>query len=213
MTMKTLRPYCVCFIAIFVLVSCQNQPRIKMDIAYPDLISPIYYIDTFQVISPRIAIVDSVSYIFSLEKLMPFENKADFLRQKGVIRRLTPNMHTQRVIDYIKIFEHHNWKKTLSSLATQNEFEFEEIYLPDDSINNIPVYKFVFQPETFLLTFVSSVDSVIRPKGVDDVILDIVYTNDYVLALSPIYRKQDLRKINELWYRRLHGRELDWSKY
>ncbi len=195
------------------MVSCQNQPRIKNDITYPDLISPIYYIDTFQIISPRIAIVDSVSYIFSLEKLMPFEDKEDFLRQRGVIRYLTPNLHWHRVIDYMEIYEHQNWKKTFSSLATQNEFEFEEMYLPDDSINNFAVYKFVFEPETFLLTFICSVDSVIKPEGVDDVILDIVYTKDYMLALAPIFSKRDLRKINELWYHRLHGRELDWSKY
>lgn len=202
-------------VAFLLQVSCNrnNQPRIKEGLTFPDLISPIYYIDTFQIISPRIAFVDSVPYIFSLEKLMPFDSKKEFLKQKGVIRFLTPDLHFHRVIVYLKIYEYGNWKKTFENLATQNEFYFDEMFLPDDSLKNIPVFKFAFEPEKFLLTSIASIDSVVTAIGHEDSILDIMFSQDYMLALAPIYSKQDLKKINQLWFRRIHGRDLNWRDY
>lgn len=211
--MKTLKIYFVVFIASFYLLSCDDRPHIKKDIEYPDLISPIYYIDTFQIISPRVALVDSVPYIFSLEKMEPFESKDDFQDHKSVIRYFTPDLHFFRSINYLKIYEHQDWEKTFRYMMVQNEFYFEDMFLSDDSINNIPVYKFIFEPETFLLTLISPIDSLIRQEGHDDVILDIIFTKDYFLAIAPIYSEHDLIKINELLYRRRHGIDLDWSKY
>lgn len=212
----------ICFlisVTFLGLLSCNDQPRIGKGIVYPDMISPIYYVDTFQIKSPRIALVDSVPYIFSWEKMMPFEDKEDFLNQKGVIQFLTPELHMNREITYLEIYEFQNSKKTFVGLAEENEFYFDELFLPDDSLKNIPVKKFVFEPEKFLLTLISTKDSLIKPKGLEyndpanDVVLDVIFSKDYILALVPIYSKQDLRTINELWYRRLHGREIDWNDY
>ena len=199
--MKTMKNYFMVFIASFYMLSCNDQPHIKKDIEYPDLISPIYYIDTFQIITPRVAIVDSVPYIFSLEKMEPFEDKEGFLDQKGVIRYFTPSLHFFRIIYYIEIYERPNRKKTFSYMMSQNEFYFEEMFLPDDSLNDIPVYSFVIEPKTFLLTLISPIDSLITQEGHDDVILDIEFAKDYFLALAPIYNKKDLKKIYELSYR------------
>lgn len=211
--MKRLKICFVIFIASYHLLSCDDRPYIRKHIEYPDMISPIYYIDTFQIISPRVAIVDSVPYIFSLEKIEPFENKEDFLDHKNVIRYFTPDLHFFRSIYYLTIYGRKNWEKTFRYMLVQNEFYFEEMFLSDDSINNIPVYKFVFEPETFLLTLISPIDSLIRQEGHDDVILDIIFTKDYFLALAPIYSERDLKKINELWYYHLWGEDLDLSKY
>jgi hypothetical protein len=192
-------------IASLSLVCCLEQPRIKKSKVYPDLISPIYYIDTFQIISPRVAIVDSIPYIFS--GVMPFEDKEDFLMQKGVVRYLTPEMNFHRAIYYAKIHEYQNVSKPLYLLMNQNEFYFDEMFFRTDSIENIPVFKFVYEPETYLLTLISTIDSVIMDAGHDDVIMDIMFAKNYILALAPIYRKQDLRKINELWKHRNYSSE------
>lgn len=202
-------------IALLFIVSCKrdNQPRIKEGIAYPDLISPIYYIDTFQINSPRIAYIDSVPYIFSLENMVPFKDKDDFLKQKGVIRFLTHHIHSIRTIYYLGIYEDQNWQQSFQYLMTQNDFYFEEMFVPGDSIKDIPVYKFAFEPDKFLLTLFSSIDSVVTAYGHDDSILDILYTKDYTLALAPIYTKQDLKKINNLWFRQIHGRDINWRDY
>jgi hypothetical protein len=205
--MKTLLNCLMGLIASLSLVSCLEQPRIKNGKVYPDLISPIYYIDTFQVISPRVAVVDSIPYIFS--GMMPFEDKEGFLMQKGVVRYLTPEMNFHRAIYYARIHEYQNVSKTLYLLMNQNEFYFDEMFFQIDSIDNIPVFKFVYEPETYLLTLISTIDSVVMDAGHEDVVMDIIFSKNYMLALAPIYRKEDLRKINELWDRRIYSIELD----
>ena len=207
--MKTQNMLFIYFIILILQVSCNinDQPNIKKGLEYPDLISPIYYIDTFQIISPRVAIVDSVPYIFSLERMIPFEDKKDFLNQKGTMRFLTPDLNSIRSIEYLKIHEYQNWKKSLRYLSYQNEFYFDEIFIKDDSIQNIPIYTFLFEPECFILTFFATIDSVVTPIGHDDSLLEIMYSKDYLLALIPIYNKGDLKKINKLEYQRMHSRE------
>lgn len=191
-------------------MSCNEQPCIRNGVTYPDLISPIYYIETFQIDSPRVALIDSVPYIFSLENMVPFEDKQDFLGQKGVIRYLTPDLFSHRQIYSITTEDHKKRSKSVSGIVEENSFYFDEMFIQDNSLNNLPVYKFVFEPERFILTFISEIDSVI---GDGDQIFDIQFSNDYSLAMAPLFSESDLKRINELWYRKLHGRELDWSRY
>lgn len=200
-------------IALLLIVSCvfDRQPYIEKDITYPDGISPIYYVDTFQIISPRVALVDSVPYIFSLESIEPFEDQDDFINQKGVISYLTPDLHFYRLIYYFKSQNYKNNKKTFATIAEQNDFYFEEMFILDDSLKIIPVYKFAFEPDYFLLTLISRIDSFVMPY--DDAISDVIFTKDYFLALTPIFNKRDLRKINNLYFRQLHGRDINWRDY
>lgn len=208
--MNTLRFIFAALVVSLSLMSCNEQPCIRKDVTYPDLISPIYYVDFIQIDSPRIAFVNSVPYIFSSEKVMLFEDEQDFLRQKGVIRYLTPNLLSHRYINYLNIYDTKKRTKWFDDIVIENKFYFDEMFLPDDSLGNIPVYKFAFEPEGFVLTLISEIDSVIADG---DQIYDILFSNDYSLALAPILSKGDLRRINELWYRRLHGRDLDWGRY
>jgi len=183
--------------------NCDDHPQIKQDIKYPDLISPIYYIDTFRIVDPRIAIIDSVPYIFSFNDVETFSTKDDFLNQKGLIPFLTPHLHFSRTNDYVKIYEYEKWEKTLQDMVTQNEFYFDELFLEDDSIFSIPINQFAFEPEMFLLTLIAPIDSVKTAVGHEDSILEIYFSKDYDLALAPIYTKKDLKKINKLWISKL----------
>lgn len=207
--MKTLKLILFLLFALIIKVSCNynDQPQIKENIIYPDLISPIYYIDTFQISAPRIAIIDSLPYIFSFNNNVSFSNKEDFINHKGLIRFLTPELHFFRTINFIKIHEHKNWERTFQDLAIQNEFYFEELFLKDDSLFGIPTFRFAFEPQTFLLTLIAHIDSMDTAMGHEDSIFEIFFSKNYKLALAPIYNKQDLKKINKLWINKLKDSE------
>jgi hypothetical protein len=110
----------------------------------------------------------------------------------------------------IPTFKHKNRSKSVGGIVEENSFYFDEMFKSDDSLGTIPVFKFVFEPERFILTIISDIDSVFVDE---DQILDVLFSSDYQLALAPIFNKSDLKRINELYYRWINGRELDWSKY
>lgn len=205
--MKTLKLISLLFFTLAIHFSCtcncDDHPQIKQDIKYPDLISPIYYIDTFRIVDPRIAIIDSVPYIFSFNSGENISTKDDFFNQKGLIPFLTPHLHSYRTIDYLKIYGYDERKKTFQDMVTQSEFYFDELFLEDDSLLGIPIYRFAFEPQMFLLTLIAPIDSGRTAIGHEDSILDIYFSKDYNLALAPIYTKKDLKKINKLWINKL----------
>jgi hypothetical protein len=227
--MKTLKIISIFLITSLLAMGCNNKPRIKKSVKYPDVISPIYFLDTFQIKSPRVAIVDSKHYIFSLEKLEPFENQEDFINQIGVIQYLPPWMYSSLDIGYIQIYKTRlREDKSFYSLARKNdiEIEFNEMFFQQaDSIQDIPVFEFVFKPKTFLLTLISTKYhgdlhiSPIEPEELDEpfdpqrYFYPAVFVTDYMLALMPIYNKRDLREINKYWYRHFTGKDPDWTFY
>ena len=218
--MKTLKNSLLIFIVFLFGVCCNDIPRIKKGVTFPDLISPIYYMDTFQIKSPRIAIVDTVPYIFSLEKLEQFENKEDFIGQKGVVRYLSSEMHSERYSGFLGIYDTSKASKSFSDLAYSSLFEFgfdmDELFLPDEDIKEIPVYKFAFKPETFIFTIISTkfnMDQYVLPAKGDCYFEPAVFSKDFILAISPVYSKRDLKKINKLYYQWFHGEDPDWTYY
>jgi len=219
--MKILKFILSTLFAVLFNCGCNDLPHRGREVTYPDLISPIYYVDTFQIISPRIALVDSVPYIFSLEQFEQFENKEDFIKQKGVIRYLTPEMHSLRFSGYLDIHKNPiSDRKPFQSLAYQCGFEFgfdlEVLFLPDGDIEVVPIYKFAFKPRTFILTIVSTkfhLDMYVYPIEGECFFVPAVFSKDYILAIAPIYSKRDLKKINKLHYQWLLGEEPDWKYY
>lgn len=199
--MKTLKLISIFFFTLAIQSGCRcnYHPKIKQDLKYPDLISPIYYIDTFRILDPRIAIIDSVPYIFSFNSGENFSTKDDFLNHKGLIPFLTPHLHSYRTIDYLEIYGYNERKKILQDMVTQSEFFFNELFIEDDSLLCFPIFRFAFEPQMFLLTLIAPIDSGETAIGHDDSILDIYFSKDYILALAPIYTKKDLKKINKLW--------------
>jgi|BioPla2DNA2_1021312.scaffolds.fasta_scaffold91787_1 hypothetical protein len=201
-------------IIMFFIVEGCNIISSDQDITtYPDVISPIYYIDTFQIKSPRIAFIDSVAYIFSLDKLEPFKSKEDFINQKGVIQYLTMDIHVDRYIGYLGAF--HKREKgcnSFSDLAQENDFYWDELFSPCENIEGISVYRFVFEPKTFLLTIISddfNVELDILPleESPDSCYsVPAVFSMNYSLAIMPIYNKNDLKKIKALYYRYVYGK-------
>jgi hypothetical protein len=197
---------------VFILEGC-NKISLNQDITYPNVISPIYYIDTFQIKYPRIAFIDSVAYIFSLDKLEPFKNKEDFINQKGVIQYLTQDMHDYRYTGYLDAIHKRGITEcnSFSDLARENNFYWNELFSSCENIEDISVYRFVFEPKTFLLTIISDKyhgDLQIRPiEEMPDSCYSIpaIFSMNYSLAIMPIYNKIDLKKINALYCRYLYG--------
>jgi hypothetical protein len=206
--MKALKFSLLVVVTSFIFVCCNDIPHIEKGVGYPDVISPIYYIDTFQIKYPRIALVDSIPYIFSLEKLEPFENKENFIQQKGVVPYLTPSMHDDRYSGYLSVYGGSD-SKSLTDLACKSVFEdsfdWDVLFLFDETINEIPIYRFVFEPKAFLLTIISTNfhgNMEIRPIHADPdgcYSIPAVFSMDYMLAIMPIYDKYDLKKINKLY--------------
>jgi len=229
--MKTLKIILICLITCLCGIGCNNKPQIKKGVEYPDLISPIYFLDTFQIKSPRIAFVDSIPYIFSLEKLDPFENKEDFINQLGVIQYLPSWIFSDMELGYIRIYDanksfYHLAEKNnigfdglFFHLASDSDFEFDEtLFQLADSIQDIPVFKFVFEPKTFLLTLTSTkfnLDTQVSPIDPYEPGYSIpaAFSTDYILTIIPIYGKRDLRTINKLWYCLVTGEDPDWKYY
>ena len=210
--MKTLKISTFILIAFLFVVGCNDvdEPHIKKNVTYPDLISPIYYIDTFQIESPRITFLDSVPYIFSLKELEQFENEDDFIKRKGVIRYLTPDMHSDRHIGYLGVYEISKKDKSLQSLVYSDSYYWNDVLLPIENIKGMPIYKFVFEPETFLLTIISkefNTDMQVLSIEGNCSFVPAFFSKDFILAINPIFSKRNWEKINKLSYRRIYGKK------
>lgn len=180
---------------LFSACSDKSHPRIREWVVFPETISPIYYLDTISIKSPRIALVDSMPYIFSLEKLKAFENKDDFIAQRGVLRYLIPSMIGDRYLEYIGIYDVPlKDRKSLSYLSSINDFYSDDLLLSADSIQGIPVYKFKYNPETFLLVLMNDdfkFEEEITPlHHGEETYSPAVFSKNYFLALIPIYNKK-----------------------
>ena len=200
-------------IGIFILIvstfwmSCNNVERIKSGITYPDMISPIYYLDTFQIKKPLVVFIDSEPYIVSESILENTLDKNDLLENKGVVRYLTQSLTENKTWDYLRIYNtpRKRIRKSLYDLQYSNEFiNIEDNLQFVDSLRGFAIYRFDTEPQSFMLTLITKKDSLITNH---DVILGVEYSNDYMLAIAPIYSKQYLKKMQKFYYRRLNGED------
>ena len=193
-----------------ILTSCSGQSHMKQRLMYPCMISPIYYLDTFQINNPRVVVIDSILYITSQSVLNDSLGKNELLKKKGVETYLTQRLTMYKNIDYTKIYGKTK-KRSFCGLQSENEF----VYIEDnleliDSIRDVPIYRFNIEPQNFLLTLITKKDSVL---AVHDVIYGIEYSNDYMIAIAPIFKKKDRKTLEKNEYRRLLGKDPDWKYY
>ena len=196
-----------------ILTNCSGRHNMKSGLIYPDVISPIYYLDTFQIIKPLVIFIDSTPYIISESILENTLDRNDLLEKKGVVRYLTENLTANRIWDYVGIYSFN--KKTIRKSLYYLQYSNEIINIEDnlkfvDSLKGIAIYRFDIEPQRFMLTLITKKDSLIINH---DVILGAEYSNDYMLAIAPIYSKQNLKKMQKVEYRRLNEEDPNWTYY
>ena len=180
--------------ALTLLCQCKEKlPNTRTQ--FPEVISPIYYIDTMQIASPIAFRVDSIYYIMS-------ETEIDMLRDKEIldpykiIRFLTAEDEFFKGIDYIDIYYGKKQPNSFYDLMANGYHDIGNPFVFVEKINEYYVYKFKYEPKTFLLILMAREEYI---HGVDDVITAVDYSLDYILAVTPIFHKKDKIKLRNEW--------------
>lgn len=202
------------FIIVLLNFGCAVHPHLRSGITFPDVISPIYYLDTFQIRNPVVVYINSVPYITDEAILRDTIDNKPLEERKGVIRYLDLDLSINKTGDYIRLYDmpRFNLYKTFYSLQYNSERIFiEDNLLLSDSINGLPIYRFDLKPQNFLLTLVARTEHTIPyiegwgeevPFNIspsdkftlaNDVIDGFVFSQDYILALAPLFSKKDQR--------------------
>ncbi|MCI7141243.1 hypothetical protein [Alistipes sp.] len=177
-----------------VLTGCSGQPRIRAEVTYPEMISPIYYLDTFQIHKPLVVYIDSEPYITSEEVFNRVADKTTLPKTHGVARYFTPMLNDYRSWGYIAAYEEPRFfNKSLSNLWYQNDFLYFERNLKLlDSVQGVAVYRFDREPQNFLLSLIATE---VYEDTLGDVIYGVEYSNDYMLAIFPLFSRKDREAI------------------
>ena len=181
------------------LISCSGRPNMKVGITYPDMISPIYFLDTFQIQKPIVVYINSLPYITSDEVFNNVPDKTALSETRGVTRYLTEDLVTNKAWDFVKIYNttEKTDDKSFYHLQYMNSFlNIEHNLNLLDSMQGIAIYRFDVEPQNFLLTLIAKKDSLITSYGgtgnlANDVILGVEYSNDYMLAIAPLFSTKD----------------------
>lgn len=81
----------------------------------------------------------------------------------------------------------------MSNLWYQNHFLYFERNLKLlDSVQGVAVYRFEREPQNFLLSLIATE---VYEDTLGDVIYGIEYSNDYMLAILPLYSRKDREAI------------------
>lgn len=177
-----------------VLTGCSGRPQIREGFNYPEMISPIYYLDTFQIQKPLIVYIDSEPYITSEAVFDSVADKTTLPKTHGVAKYFTPMLNNYRSGGYIAAYEEPRFfNKSLSNLWYQNHFLYFERNLKLlDSVQGVAVYRFEREPQNFLLSLIATE---VYEDTLGDVIYGIEYSNDYMLAILPLYSRKDREAI------------------
>lgn len=181
---------------IAALTGCSGRPQIEKGVNYPDMISPIYYLDTFQIQKPLVVYINSIPYITSEEVFNRVTDKTNLPKTRGVIRYLTSVHTSNRAYTYLCIYKVPNrlFNQPFEILQSQNNYAFFGRNLKlIDSVQGVAVYRFDRKPRTFLLTLITT-------EEYEDILGDIVekveYSNDYMFAIAPLFSKKDRRALH-----------------
>lgn len=190
----------VYFIIVSLISGCAVHPQLKTGIAFPDMLSPIYYLDTFQIRDPVVIYINSVPYITNKTILKDTLDDKPLEERKGVIQYLDMDLTVNKTWDYIQLYKipRRELRKSYYSLQYENERIFiEDNLIFVDSLQGAAVYRFDLQPENFLLTLITKKDSTITTHGggpgllANDVIIGVDYSNDYMFALAPLFSRKN----------------------
>ena len=176
-----------------VLTGCSGRPRIRAEVTYPEMISPIYYLDTFQIHKPLVVYIDSEPYITSEAVFDSVADKTALRETRGVVRYLTRDLAMKRARYYFLIYKEpkrlfrkesfYRLAKDASVYSVEKNFQFL------DSVQGVAVYRFKYKPRNFLLTLISA-EEYKDSRG--RFIFGEEYSNDYILAMLPLYSREIL---------------------
>ena len=181
---------------IAALTGCSGRPQIEKGVNYPDMISPIYYLDTFQIQKPLVVYINSIPYITSEEVFNRVTDKTNLPKTRGVIRYLTSVHTSNRAYTYLCIYKVPNrfFNQPFEILQSQNNYAFFGRNLKlIDSVQGVAVYRFDRKPRTFLLTLITTEEYEDR---LGDIIEKVEYSNDYMFAIAPLFSKKDRRALH-----------------
>lgn len=180
---------------IAALTGCSGRPQIEKGVNYPDMISPIYYLDTFQIQKPLVVYINSIPYITSEEVFNRVTDKTNLPKTRGVIRYLTSVHTSNRAYTYRCIYKVPNrfFNQPFENLQSQNNYAFFGRNLKlIDSVQGVAVYRFDRKPRTFLLTLITTEEYEDR---LGDTVEKVEYSNDYMFAIAPLFSKKDRRAL------------------
>lgn len=129
-----------------------------------------------------------------------FDSVADktALREtRGVVRYLTRDLALDRAENYSFIHKEPKrklfHKKTSYSYLRNVSFcNIEKHFQFLDSVQGVAVYRFKYKPRNFLLSLIATE---VYEDTLGDVIYGIEYSNDYMLAILPLYSRKDREAI------------------
>ena len=184
---------------VFVLIllcQCKEIPP-STRTQFPEVISPIYYLDTIHIESPVVFYADSNYYIMP-ETEMSMLRGEEVLDPYKTIRYFTVEDHSFKEIDYIQIYNKGRKKKPNSfyDLMIGDFYDLGNPLVFVEKINEYNVYKFKYKPKTFLLILMAREQYL---YGDGDNISDVDYSLDYILAVTPIFHKKDSKKLIDDW--------------
>lgn len=180
---------------IAALTGCSGRPQIKKGVNYPDMISPIYYLDTFQIQKPLVVYINSIPYITSEEVFNRVTDKTNLPKTRGVIRYLTSDLRINKKDTYRCIYKVPNrfFNQPFEILHSQNNYvSFGTNLKLIDSVQGVAVYRFDRKPRTFLLTLITTEEYEDR---LGDIVEKVEYSNDYMFAIAPLFSKKDRRAL------------------
>ena len=177
-----------------VLTGCSGRPQIREGFNYPEMISPIYYLDTFQIQKPLIVYIDSEPYITSEAVFDSVADKTALRETRGVVRYLTRDLALDRAENYSFIHKEpkrklFHKKTSYSYLCNVSFCNIEKHFQFLDSVQGVAVYRFKYKPRNFLLTLISA-EEYKDSRG--RFIFGEEYSNDYILAMLPLYSREIL---------------------
>lgn len=172
---------------------------------YNKRILPIYLIDTLHIPSPRILQKDSLYFIISNNYCTDTINTDEMISNNKAIRCFSSNWWVWDLRFYYcnnkKLYEYYECTIPI------NEYFVDHYASWEKAGPNYTLYKFRarYKPESFLLiSKASRIDPVYSLiKGTTDVysddhIIDLSFSNEYILTLAPMYTLE-LRNTMEYW--------------
>lgn len=194
----------ILILLLVVFASCNNQDNttadmpisierniLKSNLSFPDNISPIYYLDTIQIESPIVIMVDSIQYITSRKIFDEYCDSISITSRNDVIRYVNSDWVNYQTLDCLDVYDDHN-PFSFSRIASRNDYTIEFNTKLEKEINGIFVYQFCENPKFFFLVLVANISSIRKSDcehGEDsctEQIADVTYGKDYKLGLIPV---------------------------
>lgn len=152
--------------------------------SFPDNISHAYYIDTIHLSSPYVRIDTTSAYVISdtskkqYKMLLWEDDRAEAIDEMTLSSKLLNR----------KLYNHY-----LHSLSIIN---YQDSYIRRNKDENNVYFDFKYTPKCFLVILLQESDVKIEEEG-DELMVDLVFEEDYQIYLKPIWSKRHINKLRK----------------